>query len=174
MCVSSNVNPPIRLLWDVISAQCSPAELIEVRRILGESLIEQTCELHAELQCLSEILQVASCSHNTRDHTLDKRLVQQANCLLEVLRSQSEEAIEAVAHDIRMKLQFECDQLQGHITNLQQVDAFDSPSPKPLSSSGRQSSLDRPTTASGGRISRVERFRQMIADNRTETADNDS
>ncbi|XP_065904610.1 uncharacterized protein [Dysidea avara] len=158
MCVSSNVNPPIRLLWDVISAQCSPAELIEVRRILGESLIEQTCELHAE--CLSEILQVASCSHNTRDHTLDKRLVQQANCLLEVLR--------------RMKLQFECDQLQGHITNLQQVDAFDSPSPKPLSSSGRQSSLDRPTTASGGRISRVERFRQMIADNRTETADNDS
>jgi len=37
-------------LWDAITAQCSSVELLEVKRIIGESLVEQMCELQAEVR----------------------------------------------------------------------------------------------------------------------------
>lgn len=38
-------------LWDTVTAQCSLTELSEIKRVIGESLIEQTCELHTEVWC---------------------------------------------------------------------------------------------------------------------------
>lgn len=58
-------------LWDTVTAQCSLTELSEIKRIIGESLIEQTCELHTEAISLREILG----SHDTGGPTLNRATI---------------------------------------------------------------------------------------------------
>jgi len=48
--VNTSYQPPPSL-WQLIESSTSAHELPEVKRLLGESLVEQSLELHQEVKC---------------------------------------------------------------------------------------------------------------------------
>ncbi|XP_014665804.1 PREDICTED: uncharacterized protein LOC106807847 isoform X2 [Priapulus caudatus] len=60
---SADTNPqcytPTSSLWKSLEAVFSPSEQQEIKQLLGESLVEQTLELHYEVKTLLEILQAS-------------------------------------------------------------------------------------------------------------------
>lgn len=51
--LSSSAYEPPESLWRLVEENVSLEEKEEVREILGDSLVDQSLELHAEVKCIS-------------------------------------------------------------------------------------------------------------------------
>lgn len=151
-------------LWDTVTSQCTLVELTEVKRIIGESLIEQTCELHTEATSLREILgEDSSRDDPTVTRATVHHVIQLVNELVKQMKSNKLSETSKVTKEMRQALHLESTRLRSQITLLQQeldqrVDDATIPRVHTPDS--------RPSSSYSSRLNSAQRFRQMITDSR--------
>merc|ERR1712226_118339 len=128
--------PPCSV-WEIILSLLPHSEHEIVRRFLGESLVEQTSDLHEEIKCLLEIWECVTYEIPRKNLLLDQsavkeRLIREVALLLDVLRDRASQEGKSLE-----------DFLQKH--NNKVLDFCASPS------TSRPSSARRSTTNSSGR-----------------------